>query len=201
MWFEQTMKLFPDIHVIDATEGGAKKKGMEIMTLKEAVTRECTIKHMVDFSEIIQKTEKMFTDEEQLVILKDLSEFSKSLDSVRRRLKEGLLLYEDLERLNNQKIYKGKQFKKTIQNITRLNTWVSENPDIAYLHRYAAEKDYQVKEGILDDRESTADEIQLVIDSGVTMLNALLEATNRVEADMEPVIREAKDKIVKIYDR
>lgn len=46
-WFESQIVRYPRLDVIDATEGGAKIEGSEIMTLKEAIEREC--KTDIDF--------------------------------------------------------------------------------------------------------------------------------------------------------
>ena len=91
--------------------------------------------------------------------------------------------------------YSGKEFNKAIKKVTQLNKWVSENPDIAYLHMYAAEEDYQVRDVILEEKDSVYEEVKLVTDSGKKMLKALLDAIDKVETDMKPVIEEANRKI------
>lgn len=50
-WFEAMIIAFPDLKVIDATEGGAKIHGSEIMTLQEAISAYCRQEipmHLVD---------------------------------------------------------------------------------------------------------------------------------------------------------
>lgn len=43
LWFEDTIENFPEVNVIDATEGGAKIEGTKIMTLQEAIEQNCNI--------------------------------------------------------------------------------------------------------------------------------------------------------------
>ena len=195
LWFEQAVIVYSEIKFIDATEGGAKKKGMEILTLEKAIERECTIEENIDFESIIKTTEKIFTEEEQKIILKEISEFPKSANNIKAKIYEGIKIYDRLERLNQRQEYSGKEFDKVIKKVTKLNKWISENTDIAYLHMYAAEEDYQVRDVILKEQNNVYEEIQLVIDSGKKMLKALLTAIDKVMVDMNPVMEEAKQKI------
>lgn len=195
LWFEQAVIVYPEIKFIDATEGGAKKKGMEVLTLKEAMQQECKLQKNIDFDKIIKTTQKIFTEEEQKIILKEITEFSDTANDIRRRIYEGIKVYDKLDRLNQRQEYSGKEFNKVIKKVTQLNKWISENPDIAYLHMYAAEEDYQVRDVILEQKESVYEEVKLVVDSGKKMLKALLEAVDKVETDMKPVMEEANRKI------
>lgn len=194
LWFEQAVIVYSQIKFIDATEGGAKKKGMEILTLEEAIERECKLSETIDFGKIIQNTEKMFTEEEQKIILREITKFSEIAAHLKRKLYEGIEAYNKLEKLNQKKSYSGKEFEKTIKKVTQLNKWISEDVDIAYLHMYAAEEDYQVRDIILEEKDTVYEEVQLVVDSGKKMLNALLKAVDRIEEDMKPVMEEAKTK-------
>lgn len=196
LWFEQAVIVYSEIKFIDATEGGAKKKGMELLTLEKAIERECTLQESIDFESIIKTTEKIFTEEEQKMILKEIIEFPKAADNIKSKIYEGIKIYDKLEKLNQRKEYSGKEFDKVIKKVTRLNKWVSENTDIAYLHMYAAEEDYQVRDVILKEQNSVYEEIQLVIDSGKKMLRALLTAIDKVMVDMNPVMEEAMQRTI-----
>lgn len=200
LWFEQAVIVYSEIKFIDATEGGAKKKGMEILTLEEAIERECKTQQSIDFAKIIQTTEKIFTEEEQNIILKEITEFPQAASNIRKKMYEGIEVYNKLERLNQRQEYTGKEFNKVIKKVTQLNKWVSENTDIAYLHMYAAEEDYQVRDVILEEKDSVYEEVKLVIDSGKKMLKALLDAVDKMEIDMKPVMEEANVKINKIKE-
>ena len=194
LWFEQIIMSYPDLKFIDATEGGAKKKGMEILTLEKAIEQECKSHKIVDFEEIIKATETTFTKEEQKTILKEMTEFPNVVNQIRRKLYDGIQIYNRLDKLNHKQIYSGKEFEKVIKKVTQLNTWVSEDLDIAYLHMYAAKEDYQVRDTILEEKDSVYEEIQLVVESGKKMLKALLDAIEQAAEDMAPVISQIKEK-------
>lgn len=192
IWFERAVLTYTDIKFIDATEGGAKKKGMEIMTLGEAIERECLLKESVDFQDIISRTEHIFSKEEQRFIFKDISEFYKSLDIIRKRLKEGRQMYERLDILNKNHEYTGNKFEEIIQNITEINKFIADDKDIQYLTVYIAETDFGVRDTIYEQRDNVYDDMEFIIENGIKMMDALFEATGQVEEDLKDVMNQAR---------
>lgn len=191
LWFERAAIIYGDIKFIDATEGGAKKRGMEVLTLNEAIERECQRKALIDFKKIIESTEKYFTDEQVEYILEDLKEFPEYMKNVRRRISEGIKVYNTLDELNRKQKYVGKEFERTIQRITEINAWLGEDSEIKYLNMYAADKDYQVREEVFDEKENLYEEIKHIAHNGRDMLSALYEATYKAEDDVRKVIEES----------
>lgn len=192
IWFERAVLTYTDIKFIDATEGGAKKKGMEIMTLGEAIERECLLKECVDFQDIISRTEHIFSKEEQRFIFKDISEFHKSLDIIRKRLEEGRQMYERLDMLNRKHEYAGNEFEEIIQNITEINKFIADDKDIQYLTVYIAETDFGVRDTIYEQRDNVYDDMELIIENGIKMMDALFVATGQVEEDLKDVMNQAR---------
>lgn len=78
-----------DLRVINATEGGAKLKNTEIMTLKEAIERECTKE--VNIQECIKQLQPMLSAENQRWaanyvrhIPEDFKEISEEAQTIRK---------------------------------------------------------------------------------------------------------------------
>lgn len=192
MWLEQAVLFYQDIHFIDATEGGAKKKGMEILTLRETIERECKRKDDIDFSSIIAKTQHFFSDSEQMDIFESLMNYDQIIDKVKRKMQNGIKAYKELEKLNNKNELQGKKFEDVVKKVTKINQWVTDNSDIAYLNVYVASKDFQVRDVILDEKESIKEELQLVTDNGIGLLEELIKATDTFMDDMGEVMKQAK---------
>lgn len=192
MWLEQAVLFYQDIHFIDATEGGAKKKGMEILTLRETIERECKRKDDIDFSSIIAKTQHFFSDSEQMDIFESLMNYDQVIDKVKRKMQNGIKAYKELEKLNNKNELQGKKFEDVVKKVTKINQWVTDNSDIAYLNVYVALKDFQVRDVILDEKESIKEELQLVTDNGIGLLEDLIKATDTFMDDMGEVMKQAK---------
>lgn len=191
-WFEHAVEIYSDIKVIDATEGGAKKRGMEIMTLKDAIDRECK-RSCTNFRDVINDTKKFFTEDEQNYIIDDLKHFDVYCDEIRNKLNKGIRAYEKLDEFNRKGKYTGKEFKDTYNFITEINRWISEDPKMAYLALYVAEEDYDVKSQILDNKDSIYEEIKLVVDNGTKLIKAMLEAIDILENDINYLFSKEED--------
>ncbi len=191
-WFEHEIDTYPELKVIDATEGGARIKGTEIMTLKDAIERECRIDKNIDFQSIIADIPTTFSLEEQKCILEDFMKYDEQLKKIRKYIQELKEAYEKLDELNRKQKYAEKEFHRIIDKITLLNEWFSKDPEVAYLNLYVEKNSYEVKDVIAEERENSYEEIKLVVDSGLKMMDALWKATIEVEEDMKKII-EQKD--------
>lgn len=179
-WFEHAADVWTDIKLIDATEGGAKKRGMEIMTLKDAIDRECK-RSCGSFRDVINSTNKFFTEDEQNYIKNELKHFDVYCNEIRSRLNKGIKAYEKLDEFNRKGKYTGKEFKATYDFITEINNWISNDRKMAYLAVYVVRENYEVKSQIFDDMDNIYDEIKLVVDSGIKLISAMLGVINEME--------------------
>lgn len=139
----QDMKLFIDwyemyiegckehkkgFRVINATEGGAKLKGTENMTLREAIEQEC--KNEVDIQECLKSLPPMLNDENRawaIDMLKHMPEDFCTLAADARKIKKQ---YQKLDKLCarkniDQKEYRGilKKLEQQIQAIERKSVY------------------------------------------------------------------------------
>lgn len=100
-WYEDTIKIYKnhskEFRVINATEGGAKIKGTEVMTLKEAIAQTCVKE--VNIQECLEKLTPMLSEESQ----KWAEEYLRSIPTEFERLEKDAMrlrkLYKDLDRL------------------------------------------------------------------------------------------------------
>lgn len=93
-WFEMFIEANKQIHFINATEGGAKINGCEVMSFEEAHKRlsqgEIDVKSKVD--EILSINEKI-----KIASLKNnLNKFTSKLESLKEKSKQGIKLYEKM---------------------------------------------------------------------------------------------------------
>lgn len=109
-WFNYYIAGCEGIHVINATEGGAKIQNTEIMTLKDAIAREC--KKEVDLSACFEQLQPVFNDE------------------CRKRAVEYLNTVPDMFRRLRKEVKKQKENYKKLQKICRKNV-IDKG---AYLH-------------------------------------------------------------------
>lgn len=196
LWFEKAIKNNEHIRHIDATEGGAKINGTEIMTLKEALAETCTSEKMVDFGNIIDNMPTCYNSEQKKELYNYIANFEDEVKAIKDRLKEGKKLYEKLDEYNRKQNYSGKGFKKVFDQITEFNDWFTNDKEAIYLSMYSAENDYEVRESIYEEKDNTYDEIKLVIDSGFKMINSLTESTDKLLEDMKESIQISKERSI-----
>lgn len=193
LWFERAVMVYPDIKFIDATEGGAKKEGMEIMSLKEAIARECTADETIEFEKIFRSIPKLFSDEERMEIYNGLAHMDEQFEYIRGRFKEGKKLYDRLDEFNRKHKYTGREFNLLMEELKKLNDWATESSNIEYLHLYAAKDDYAVKDVIFEESGNTYEDIKHIVGNGIKMMDALLRAVDAAEEDMKELKQWAKE--------
>ncbi len=109
-------------HVINATEGGAKIEGTEIMTLKDALEREC--KKTVDIQECLDKLDPMLDRENQQQAIEILEKIPEDLNQLALKAAKGRGLYEKLDKVCKKRNIDSKEYlsilkkiRKTVKNI------------------------------------------------------------------------------------
>ncbi len=91
-WFEQTIAAHPEIRVIDATEGGAKIAGTEVMTLQEALSEYGELDF--NFGEYMKTVKPAFADAEKKEVNRQIQDSKNKLSLLLEKLQEGIALSE-----------------------------------------------------------------------------------------------------------
>ncbi len=107
----------PDFYVINATEGGAKIKNTEVMTLKNAIQRECTKE--VDIRKCLGQLKPMLDEEgrkQALEYLKKTPDECNKLKIQANRLKKD---YKKLDELCSRKHIDSKEYMKILKNLEK----------------------------------------------------------------------------------
>lgn len=122
-WYNQHIKgireLNKNFRVINATEGGAKIENTEIMTLEEAVAREC--KRQIDIQKCFEKLPPMLNEEDKQWAKEYLISIPEKLKKLAADASKTEKAYKKLERMCNGKNFDRKEYLsilKRIKNIT-----------------------------------------------------------------------------------
>ena len=114
---EGCMKHEKDFHVINATEGGAKIKNTEIMTLKEAIDREC--KKKVNIQECLKQLKPMLNVEDRKWaegVIKKIPEEFKQLSDEAKKIKK---LYGKLDKVCDKRKIDQKEYLSILKSIRK----------------------------------------------------------------------------------
>lgn len=85
-FYEREIKRHPEVHVVDATEGGALIHGSEVLTLREAIDKYCTKKF--DFKKVLNDMPHAQTLKQHEETIEYMRERLKELDEIKRLSKE-----------------------------------------------------------------------------------------------------------------
>ena len=99
-WFEDFIKSWKEhynVRFINATEGGAKIEGTEIMTLSEVIATECV--REVNISECISQLSPILDNKQQEKIESYFMNTSKRVHQIVVLAQQGYILYQKLEKL------------------------------------------------------------------------------------------------------
>lgn len=186
LWFETQIVRYPKLHVIDATEGGAKIRGTEILTLNETIERECSGLEPVNYAELIEQIPKTYSEEELHEITERLYGIPDELKKLKRKIRNGIKQYEELDRqgrLSESERDKD-QIRKLAKKIEQINQWIDEKPEIYLIHMYNYKDEYIVQEEVYDIKEEMNEELCAIAQNGIKMFRSYLNAMEHLEKNL-----------------
>lgn len=182
-WFENQIRLYPEVKVIDATEGGAKIAGSEIITLREAIQREC--KREINFEAEIEKLQPIFGKDIQEQIFDDYKRIPERLFSIKTKIKSGLKDYDKLLHLYRTKGVDSKEYQKLVKKTGKLTSMIEKEPIFSMVEIYNQLEKYQVLGEVYMVQENIDDELEKLVSSGKKMLRSYEDAIAEFAKDFD----------------
>ena len=195
-WFENRIHNYPELNVVDATEGGAKIKGSKIMTFREAIDAYIKDLPVVDYEKAINDIPPVSEDERQRR-LEIFYDFINDIRETREDIDTAMKLYDNLDKLNRSGKYSGSEFKRTVADVTDMTDKIKDSLYAFWMTKIKDEEEYDILGEIYENKDTVYDEIKLVIDSGKRVLEKYLESYDLIEGMMDAAIKEAKEKEAK----
>ncbi len=200
-WTENQIFVKTELTVVDATEGGARIEGTQIMSLHEAIDVYCDGEENIDFVQLLNSAEPAYTDKERYDGVKYFLELRANMEQVEKKLYMAKKSYEKLVLLNQKRKYSGSDFRTTIQDIETYNRWMSEDTHVQILNEYTEKESYEVLQDIYNDTdEDIAKQMKLISDSGLKMIEGLIRALEMFKEDMGWVIRAVEAELERSKD-
>lgn len=133
-WIEEQIVAHPELTVIDATEGGAKIKGTEIMTLSNAIDKYCLKE--IDYGKIISETDKFMSEEESIKLLDHMRSIPQELEKCLDMAKEGIRIYEQMLKMIYSDKYHSQGFKNLFEKTKTVTEYLDTAPVMEYVKNY-----------------------------------------------------------------
>lgn len=190
-WFEEQIEKYPELNVIDATEGGVLIKGSTVKTLRETIEEEC--KQEIEFSKLIDSVKSLFNDKQKKEICKLLLEVPEELSRIKRLSMESSIYYSKMLKLARENKYRSSEMRKLFNDCDKNKEKIEELDVIEYVNNQLQEKISAVYNEIskLEDDEQTelitscsigkkgVDDIVNAIDEMAPYMTQLKENINR----------------------
>lgn len=177
-WFENQIIKLPEIKVIDATGGGAKIHGTDIMTLNDAILQYC--RRDVDLKSVIGTIPPVFTHQQQDDIRNSMLHINEQLDVLAGKIQKGIDTYKLVKNSTDRaSLLKDIEVYTVIENI---NSMEESEPLMNYVQIEATEDKYNLTQNLYHNkRDNASDDIEEVSDNAIRLLSAYLKAIERLK--------------------
>lgn len=130
IWFEDFIKYWKNIKevkFINATEGGARIEGTEIMPLQKVIEDYCTKK--VNISECFMNIQSVFTMDEQEKIQQFFESTPERIQQIIDLARKGEQIYQKLLNMLSDNKFEKNYYKKQLKKIRKIDKEIEENPN------------------------------------------------------------------------
>lgn len=192
-WIEDVAYKYPDISIIDATEGGALKKNTIIMTLGEAIDTYCAQEYNI--SEIINSVPRLFEGDGRRTIINALNKLKSDFRNLKKQLNNGISDCRMASLMMTRGEYNIRELKRINASIGKLDTTIMESEMQNYLAKYVSKADIELADDMYVEENDEIKEAIRMYDKSERYYSKLSEAIpgivnilddciNKLEEDM-----------------
>lgn len=194
-WYNQYIKDCKEYRkqfkVINATEGGAKIDGTEVMTLKDAIDREC--KKEIDIQECFEKLHPVFDENERKKNLEFLQHTPEHYTEIRKAAIETNKLYKNLDKLCQHGNLDIRAYEKILKKIKKMTKKI-EGDSIYYepIQETLVLANYIVKSEQFDTMKTIQEEGKEIARQGIIYTDMVKQCAELFEEYTKETVGKAK---------
>ncbi len=191
-WFEERISCLEEkeIKVIDATEGGAKIHGAELMTLKDAVAKYC--KEEFEIGKYFEEAPDTFNREERREMEEYLLDTPNILDKIKKKAKRGKQDYEDMIfRIKRDEW--GRKLKSSLKKVGKLTTFLDEDDTMQLIIPYLAEYDLAYRQKVRRMDVNTTEGLLQMLESGKEYMEKIMESVDLLRDEFVAMTEKVKE--------
>ena len=133
-WYNERIKRF-DGTVINATEGGARIEGTEILTLEEAITQYCN--KDFDIDRIMHSSFHETTKEEEITLVDGAyKQMHEELNEIKLATQDAIPLIDKLIKENKTNVIESNNMKRNVKRLSEINMRISKKNLNVLIERY-----------------------------------------------------------------
>ena len=187
-WFEKVIRINQNnIRVIDATEGGARIEGTELMTLEEVIWTYCTEKF--DFYGIEQNIPPMFLGDQQKRLYEEFRSMRGDIVAFQNHVTDVIGRQEKILAEIGQA--SAVRATKLLKQMATLNDTVDADKFAVkeYVSMYAVSEEYEVGDNIYAEKELSP---QQLVERSLTLLRGYQKGAKLFLEDFEMIMKDSK---------
>ena len=182
-WFEAVIQRKSDVKFSDATEGGAKINGTEVLTLSEAISKYCSSIEPINVRRIIASSQKLLTTEQMKAVFEKIEALSERMDDLYCRLED---MIKNIER-TEKNIIAGEisKISKFIRELMEFNTELEDSIEVKLLNIYDPQMERLIDSMVYQIQDKQKDEVKLVLSISKLLYESYRDAISNAKKDME----------------
>lgn len=186
-WLERAIHICKkkEIQVIDATEGGARIEGAELMPLEEVLNRFCTKE--CDIHQVESNILPMFSVAQKTNLIKKQQKMYNEILQFQKKVKNIIVEQEKiLEEIKKMEI-KSPKLTEQLRKLSVLNQTIDEEkmPILDYISMYATNEEYEVGEDIYAAEDLQPEQL---VEKSLTLLRGYQKGARLFLEDFENII-------------
>lgn len=198
-WFEGRIEDNPQIHVINATEGGAKIFGAQQMTLQQAVDTYCK----ADFDNtVFDAADNIFDDAGLMTVYEYICRMRSRCIELIEQFHEGICQYERMGTLLKNGQTGGREFEQIHAAIQEVSSLDKQEPLMELLTMYARNEENAILSELYQEDEGMEGAL-MVVKHGQDILKVYQKKTEHIKKQLDILLEyEVEQDIytVTVYD-
>ena len=163
-WYIEGCQKHSKLRVINATEGGAKIKNTEIMTLKQAIEQEC--KKEVDIKGLISNMKPVFNPEQRQKTVDYLHELPLTLEHMGKDAEKAGKLYGKLLDISRKNGTDDKAYQKVYDKLKKVQKRIEMNLAYDAVRMCLVNAEYIMQSDQFNSEKTVQGEIASIADKG-----------------------------------
>lgn len=177
-------------HVINATEGGAKIEGTEIMTLEDAIEREC--KKEVNIQECLQKMKPMLDEENREWAKEMIEKIPEDLRGLGGKAVKARKLYGKLDKVCRKRNIDAKEYLNVLKKIERSVKDIEQSPAYEFVEMTLMNAQFILKNEQFLAEDSLQKEGREIARKGILYTDSIKKCADLFENTMKEVLEEKR---------
>ena len=182
-WFEYFISVYKNIHFIDATEGGARIEGAEILTMEEVIKLYGEKKY--DKTVLWKGMKPYLTKKEAQIAEDEMKKMPDEFEKIKQKLKKGIEYFDLLEKIYLKDDCMS-QVKKNLEIISKISEELEKSWVFSLVRYFSICEDYKIKGSLLQyDRKSVMNQMDDLLKSGKELFTAYLNGVDQLKLYVE----------------